>query len=72
MKIAAIQASPVFLDRRATTEKALALMREASANGAELCVFPEVFNFRVSHLGVSKIHFQIRPCGAADCFGRLP
>lgn len=43
MKIAAIQAAPVFLDRQATTEKALSLMREAAANGAELCVFPEVF-----------------------------
>lgn len=43
MKIAAIQAAPVFLDRQATTAKALALMREAAANGAELCVFPEVF-----------------------------
>jgi nitrilase len=43
MKIAAIQASPVFLDRKATTEKALTLIREAADNGAELCVFPEVF-----------------------------
>jgi len=43
MKIAAIQAAPVFLDRQATTEKALNLMREAAANGAELCLFPEVF-----------------------------
>lgn len=44
LKIAAIQAAPVFLDCQATTEKALSLMRgEAAANGAGLCVFPEVF-----------------------------
>ena len=43
MKIAAIQASPIFLDSQATTEKALSLMREAAENGARLCVFPEVF-----------------------------
>lgn len=43
MRIAAIQAAPVFLDRQATTEKGLGLMQEAATNGAELCVFPEVF-----------------------------
>ena len=43
MKIAAIQAAPVYLDKEATTEKILALMREASGNGAELCAFPETF-----------------------------
>lgn len=43
MKVAVIQAAPVYLDTKATTAKALALMREAAANGAELCAFPEVF-----------------------------
>ena len=43
MKVAAIQAAPVFLDRTATLEKVLALMDEAAAKGAELCAFPETF-----------------------------
>lgn len=43
MKVAAIQASPVFLDTKATTEKVLQLMTEASSQGAELCAFPETF-----------------------------
>lgn len=43
MRIAAIQAAPVFLDTAATVDKALALLREAASGGAELCVFPEVY-----------------------------
>ena len=41
--VAAIQATPVFLDREATIEKAGRLAKEAAGNGAKLVVFPEAF-----------------------------
>ncbi len=41
--IAAVQTSPVFLDREATLEKAIALIHEAGQLGAGLVVFPETF-----------------------------
>ena len=42
-KAAAIQASPVFLNREATVEKSCRLIEEAAGKGAELIVFPEVY-----------------------------
>ena len=42
-RIAAVQASSVFLDLNATIEKACRLIEEAAAGGATLAVFPEAF-----------------------------
>lgn len=42
-KAAVAQVSPIFLDRKATIEKACKLMAEASKNGAKLIAFPETY-----------------------------
>jgi nitrilase len=42
-KAAAVHAAPVFLNRHATTEKAVAIMRDAARAGAELIAFPETY-----------------------------
>jgi hypothetical protein len=43
LRIAAVQAAPVFLDREATVDKACRLIREAGKNKAQLVGFPEGF-----------------------------
>jgi nitrilase len=43
VKVAAVQAAPVFLDREATIAKTIGLIEQAAAGGAQLIVFPEVF-----------------------------
>ena len=40
-RVAVIQRPPVFLDRAATLENAVASLAEAASNGARLAVFPE-------------------------------
>ncbi len=42
-KIAAVQDSPIFLNKDATIEKACELIMKAAGNGAKLVVFPEAF-----------------------------
>ena len=42
-RVAAVQASPVFMDTDATVDKVCELIKEAAGNGAQLIAFPEVF-----------------------------
>lgn len=43
LKVAAVQAAPVYLNMEASVEKALGLIRDAAKKGARLVVFPEAF-----------------------------
>lgn len=43
IKVACVQAAPIFLDLIATVDKTIALIRQASAEGAQLIAFPETW-----------------------------
>jgi len=51
MLVAAAQLSPVYLDRDATVDRAIAAIHEASARGAQLIVFTYRAARRVDLLG---------------------
>ncbi len=65
-KIAIIQHAPEALDRAATLDKAVRLIAEAAAKGAELIVFPEAFA-----PGYPAWVWRLRPGGDWDLSERL-
>lgn len=70
MKVAIIQQPPVLLNLPASLDRALELIREASANGARLIVFPETWL-----PGYPTWVWRLRPGGdmgvSAELHGRL-
>ncbi|MBI2906918.1 MAG: carbon-nitrogen hydrolase family protein [Chloroflexi bacterium] len=63
-KVAVAQASPVFMDKRATIDKACKLIKEAGGNGAELVVFPEAFV--AGYPAIHTIGWESRPSEWSD------
>lgn len=43
LRVAAVHAAPVFMDKKATTEKVISLIEQAGRENIELLVFPETF-----------------------------
>lgn len=67
VRLAAVQAAPVWLEREATIAKACALVEEASAQGAQVIGFPESFLPGYPHwynwclpLSRESVEFQMR------------
>lgn len=48
VKVAVVQAAPILFNREATVEKACRLTVEATAQGARLILFPDVFQLIVN------------------------
>lgn len=66
LKLAAVQAAPVFLDKEATTQKVCALIREAGHNRADVVDFPE--GFIPGHPGwVEAIPLIAKPAPSLFC-----
>src|SRR3954453_22238457 len=66
VRVAAVQASPVLLDREATIDRVAQLTAEAAGDGAALVLFPETFV-----PGYPDWVWRTKPWHDASLFGRL-
>jgi nitrilase len=65
LKVAAVQAEPVWWDPAATAEKTIAMMREAAGKGARVVAFPELWipgypGFMLTHTQAETLPHIIR------------
>jgi len=60
IRLAAVQAASVFLDRNASLEKAYAIIKEAADHGANIIAFPEGF------IPGHPVWFHFRPASDRD------
>ncbi len=68
VRVAALQATPVMLDADASVDKAVRLIGEAAAEGAQLVVLPECF---VSYYPKSWLTFSDWDSRQTDLFERM-
>src|SRR5665811_1674845 len=59
LKVAAVQAASVFLDREASVKKACKLIREAGDEGANLAIFPE------GYISAHPVWYHFHACTSA-------
>ena len=64
VRLAAVQAAPVLLDREATIDKACRLIEEAGASGADIVGFPEGF------IPAHPVWFHFLPATSVAATGR--
>ena len=62
IRLAAVQSAPVFLDLKASVEKACHLIREAGNEGAHMVGFPEGF------IPAHPLWYHFHPCSSPEAF----
>ena len=67
--VAAVQATPVFLDRDATVDRCVGLVEGGGGRGRRLIVFPETFIPTYPGLGVARRRLGRRVRGLMDRLG---
>ena len=78
LRVAAVQAAPVLMDRDATIDRVAALTRTAANDGAELPALAAQIRARIGDqlrkLGIAEPQIAVEPCAAIErpAGGKLP